>query len=367
MYSDPPGDARASHPFHMYDEITAQPEAVRRALQESQEHGVGAVRALAGARRIFVAGCGTSFHAAQCGAWFLEAFSAGKLEARAVQAYELLTYQPGLRPDDVVIAISHSGTTTMVRRVVDRAHRSGAETVAVTGFPESPLAKAARYVVPTGYAEERSWAHTVSYTASLTTLASLANDLATPEERLDLTQLPDVMADALTLEEMARRVAASTLLAERFREPSRIVIVGAGPNVATASEAKLKLLETSYVAADAFELEEMLHGPLAAVTQDSLLIVLAPAGRSTERLSSLVWAARELGTAPVVLSGSDNADAFEEAHRLLMPDLPEILSPIPYVVPLQLFSYFLAAGKGINPDLIHRDDERYRAARARYE
>src|SRR5579859_1753090 len=121
MYSDLPPDVRTSHPFHMYDEIRAQPEAVRQALQQSREHGAGAVRTLARARRVFVAGCGTSFHVAQCGAWFLEAFSAGKLEARAIQAYELLTYFSSLRPDDVVVTVSHSGTTTMVRRLIERA------------------------------------------------------------------------------------------------------------------------------------------------------------------------------------------------------------------------------------------------------
>jgi glucosamine--fructose-6-phosphate aminotransferase (isomerizing) len=111
----------------------------------------------------------------------------------------------------------------------------------------------------------------------------------------------------------------------------------------------------------------MLHGPLAAVDQDTLLILVAPAGSSTARAADLVRAAREIGTTPVVLAGEENAGAFEGAHRLVLPDVPEVLSPIPCVVPLQLFSYFLAVGKDVNPDLLHRDDERYRRARAQYE
>jgi glucosamine 6-phosphate synthetase-like amidotransferase/phosphosugar isomerase protein len=367
MYAKPPANARTRHPYFMYEEIKLQPEAVARSLSLAEEQGAEAVQTIARGRRIFLTGCGTSFHAAQVGAWFFQYFSQGKIDARAVQAYELVTYLPGLRPDDVVVGVSHSGTTTMTRRALDRARRAGADTVLVTGFPEGDGAVAGRAILPTGYGEEKSWAHTASYTAAVTSLAALANALAEPAERLDLSPLPDVVREAVRLEEMAHRVAASTILVERYREPARIVLVGGGPNVATAQEGALKLQETSYVPAAAFELEEMLHGPLAAVTSDTLLVILAPAGASIQRTLDLMRAARELETVPVVLGGGDTIEAFDVAHRLVLPDLPEVLSPIPYVVPLQLFSYFLAVGKDINPDLLHRDDERYRAARAQYE
>lgn len=365
MYADLPSGVRSRHPYHMYDEINAQPEAVARSLRLVEQHEAVA-GVIAGARRVFLTGCGTAFHAAQVGAWFLRSFSQGKIDARAVQSFELVEYLPGLRPDDVAVAISHSGATHMTLRALERAAQLGMETILVTGFPENAGGKLARHLVPTGYADEKSWAHTASYTATLTTLAALANALAEPAQRLDLSPLPQIMRDALQLEEMAHRMAGSTILVERYREPVRIVLAGAGPNAVTAGEGALKLLETSYVQATAHELEEMLHGPLAAVTAESLLIVIAPPGRSTDRAADLVRAARALETIPVVLASAANAEAFEEAHRLVMPELPEALTPIPYVVPLQLFSYFLAIGKDLNPDLLRRDDERYRAARAQY-
>ncbi|MBV9282866.1 MAG: SIS domain-containing protein [Chloroflexi bacterium] len=367
MYDNLPADVRTRHPFHMYDEIKAQPDAVARSLRLVEERGAGAVALLARARRVWVTGCGTSFHAACLGAWSLQAFSRGKVDARAVEAYELVTYQPGLRPDDVLLAVTHSGTTAMTLRALERAHRCGLETVVVTGFPQSPAGRAARQVVPTGYAEERSWAHTASYTAALATLAALANALAEPEERLDLSPLPAAVTEALQLEEMVHRLAAGAILAERYREPTQVIVVGGGLNAVTAREATLKLLETAYIPATAWELEEMLHGPLAAVGPDTLLILAAPTGSSTPRALDLVRAAREIGSTSVVLAGEENAGAFEHAHRLVLPDVPEVLSPIPCVVPLQLFSYFLAVGKDVNPDLLHRDDERYRRARAQYE
>jgi len=348
----------------MYDEIKAQPNVVRGALKSAAEHGAEAARLVAGARRLFLVGSGTSLHAAEGAAWMFRSFSRGTIDARAMQAYEFATYFPGVRPDDVVIAVSHSGVSTMTRRALERAQLTGAETVAVTGFLDSPIASVAGHVLPTGYEQERSWAHTASYTATLACLAAVANALAEPEEQLDLSPLPEVLAEALQLEELTHRIAAGLLLAEQSGGAARIVLVGGGPNAATAREGELKLLETSYVQASSFELEQMLHGPLAAVTPETLLVLIAPEGNSTERAVELSRAVHQLGVTPVVLTGSDSADRFEDAHRLLLSDVPEVLSPIAAVVPLQLFSYFLSVGKGLNPDLIHRDDERYRASRA---
>lgn len=366
MYGQLPEDIRDNHPYYMLEEIKAQPEAVARAISITQHGSADVVRLLAGARRVVVTGCGTSFNAAACGAWFLRGFSRGKIDARAVEAYELTTYLPGLRPDDVIVALSHAGTTSMTIAALESGRRAGCETVLITGFSETDAARVARHVLPTGYDQERSWAHTVSYTAALTTLATLANSLAVPEERLDLLPLSMVLTEALGLEGIAHRLAISVIEAEGRLGPPDVVVAGAGPNVFTAWEARLKLQETSFTRAAASEIEEMLHGPLAAATPDTLLIVIAPGERSTERALDLTRAAEAIGMTPVVLCGEGNAERFENAHCLVLPDVPEIISPIPFVVPLQLFAYYLAAGKGINPDLLHRDDERYLAARAQY-
>lgn len=367
MYSNLPTDIRDEHPYHMYEEIRLQPEVVARSVLLAQQHGAPAVRAVARSHRVFLTGCGTSLHAARVGAWMLALLSRGKIDARAVDAFDLVSYLPGLRPDDVVIAVTHSGGTTMTVRALERTRRAGAESIVVTGFDESPAGRLGHYVLPTGYGEERSWAHTASYTAALASLLTLANDVAVPEERLDLSPLRDVMEHALGLEEMAHRMAASSIIAERYRGAVRIVVVGGGPNAVTAQEAVLKFLETSYAQAEAFELEMMLHGPLAAITPETLLIIVAPEGPSADRAAALARAAHAIGTVPVVLTSSEHVGRFEDAHRLVLPDVPEIISPLAAIVPLQFFSYFLAVGGGANPDLLHRDDERYRAARAQYD
>jgi glucosamine--fructose-6-phosphate aminotransferase (isomerizing) len=174
------------------------------------------------------------------------------------------------------------------------------------------------------------------------------------------------MRAALEVEEIAHRLAAGMLLAERQGSPTDMILVGGGPHAATAREGVLKLLETSYARASAFGLEEMLHGPLAAVTPDTLAILIVPSGRTIERAAGLVRALGAIGCGSIAIVGEDSAEAFEDIHRIVLPEVPETIAPIPFIVPIQLLAYFLAVGKGVNPDLLHREDERYRAARSAY-
>jgi len=366
MYDELPADIRPGHPFHMYDEIHLQPQAVSESLRLAIRHGSPIVAALERARRVIVTGCGTSFHAALGAAWLLRSFTRGRVDARAIEAFELVQYGADMRPDDVLIAISHSGTSTMPIRAMQRAREVGAETVLITGLPESEARNVAHYVLPTGYPGEKSWAHTISYTAALASAAAIANVLADSSEKLDLSPLTDVVADALRSEDTAHRMAASVLLSEQENGPARLVFVGGGAHHATAREATLKFLETSYIFTTAWELEESLHGPLAAVTPETAVVLIVPAGSSSDRAVELSRALAEIGCTPFAIVGESNAARFDHAHRLVLADVPEILAPISTVVPLQLFSYFVAVGKGQNPDLIHRGDERYLKAAGQY-
>jgi glucosamine 6-phosphate synthetase-like amidotransferase/phosphosugar isomerase protein len=221
MYDELPADIRPGHPFHMYDEIHLQPQAVSESLRLAIRHGshCGGIER---ARRVIVTGCGTSFHAALGAAWLLRSFTRGRIDARAIEAFELVQYGADMRPDDVLIAISHSGTSTMPIRAMQRAREVGAETVLITGLPERGQergALCAAHRLPW----EKSWAHTISYTAALASAAAIANVLADSSEKLDLSPLTDVVADALRSEDTAHRMAASVLLSEQENGPARLV------------------------------------------------------------------------------------------------------------------------------------------------
>jgi glucosamine--fructose-6-phosphate aminotransferase (isomerizing) len=258
------------------------------------------------AGRVLFTGCGTSFHAAQTG-------------GEAVQALELV-----LRPErdaDVLVAISHEGGTPLTLEAV-RAWRG--ETWLITGAPESETAKVVDEVVIATPGIEESWCHTVSYTCAVAAIRALLGE--------DVSRLPDAVAAEL----------------ERPAEPSdheRFLVAGAGRDWPTAQEAVLKLREGAFVAAEAHHTEQLLHGHLAAVDESVRCFVLEGEGRAAERARDAVAALTELG-----------------CHVELVPTR----HPVVDIVRFQVLTLALAERRGVNPDHIRTDDERWKRARAAY-
>ena len=167
MYTSP-DEVRDAHPYFMYDEIKGQPAIHRTVVAPCA--GVRS-RAFSLARH-GPGGCFWSVPALHCmqprsAPGSFAPFLAARSRRRPCSRLKWSPYLPGLRPDDVVVAVSHSGTSTMTIRALERARRSGVETILITGFPESEAARVAQHVLVTGYDEEHSWAHTASYTAAL--------------------------------------------------------------------------------------------------------------------------------------------------------------------------------------------------------
>ncbi len=254
-----------------------------------------------GVRRLFT-GCGTSFHAAQTG-------------GEAVQALELVLRSE--RDADLLVIVSHEGETPMTLEAA-RAWR-GTRWL-VTGKAESPLASLCDEVIVCTPELEQSWCHTASYTCAVAAIDALAGN--------EIGWLGDAA-------EAAEGFSASPH--ERF------LVAGAGRDWPTAQEAVLKLREGAFVAAEAYETEQLLHGFLAAVDESVRAFVLEGEGRAAERAAAAAAALRELG-----------------CDVTLVPTR----HPAADIVPFQKLTVALAELRGVDPDRIHRDDERWARAAA---
>jgi glucosamine--fructose-6-phosphate aminotransferase (isomerizing) len=251
-------------------------------------------------------GCGTSFHAAQTGGW-------------AEQALELV-----LRPRraDVLVAVSHEGDTPLT---LEAARAFNGPVWLVTGKPDSPLGQLAHMVVIATPEVERSWCHTASYTCAVAALAALRGE--------DISLLPGAVEEALDDR-------------EPVSEHERFLITGAGRDWPTAQEAALKLREGAFVAAEAHQTEQLLHGHLAAVDESVRAFVLEGEGRAAERAAGAAAALQELG-----------------CETTLVPTV----HPAVDIVRFQLLTLDLAEARGVDPDRIRRDDPRWERARAVYD
>jgi glucosamine--fructose-6-phosphate aminotransferase (isomerizing) len=357
-----PAQVRAAHPYFMYDEIISQPLALRTAI----EQGAKAAEwpgLFAGRSTVYLTGCGTSFHAAMVGEHWLRTLGVAQ-HVRAAEAFELALGNFSLSADDALIAFSQGGGKSRTLEAARLAKKSGASVLAVTGHQDSPLAGVADALLWTGVVSDISWAHTVSYSAALAGFLRLALN-ADGEKELDIVaelgRVPDAIAAYL------RDQTAIRALTRQFLRQRRVFLAGSGVNLATALEGALKMRETNYAHADGIGVEYFLHGPVSSLDSASLLIAIAPSGAARQRAIEVLSAARTIGAATLALGEVGDAGVAAASDAMIeLPPLYELLTPLLYVVPLQLLAYWQSVELGVNPDLIRRDQQPYLEARRQY-
>jgi glutamine---fructose-6-phosphate transaminase (isomerizing) len=305
-------------------------------------------------------GNGTAYYSAVMGSQVL---SLSNRDWRAIQAFELVNYQSDPRKKSpVAIGVSHSGITKSTVDALSRERSWGAKTIGVTHFPDRPISQVSDITLVIGDGPDKSRCHTKAYTNSAAAVFGLSLAFAEPltrELQSVKKEFETNLAGELELtisrtEEVAKKAASE------LRGVSKIFFAGAGPNFVTAKEAALKNKEASYLAAEGMELEEILHGPAMSFDRQTLVVVLAPSGPSVERARDLFAASKKIGATTMVVSDSSN---FSADYEFLINQTHEYLSPFLSIIPLYLFSYFLAVERGTNPDYIHYLDQRYWDAR----
>ena len=350
---------RQGYPYYMHDCIQDQPEAIAKIL-DSQGAAANELAGLAsGARRVHVCGIGTSWHAALVGEHLFR--SVGLAEARAWHSFEFVSYPPPLSGDDLVIVMAHSGTKHYSGEALALAKASGASTALVTCLTSEAKLGQADVVLRTTY-RDRSSAFTISHTGAMTALAMVASKIAGGESLAEeLKSLPDAVAEALKTEQDVKSMVA------KVRDYGWYCFAGWGPNASTAYEAALKINEAAYDVTTAFQLEQFLHGPYVATDQRCAVTLIAPPGPGYGRAVEIGKAVKATGGGLAALVEEGDGEMSSVADAVVaLPKVSEALSPIVYLVPLQLFTYWLALDRSRNPDTFRLDDPAHLAAREHY-
>jgi glucosamine--fructose-6-phosphate aminotransferase (isomerizing) len=330
----PPGALMAA-------EIAEQPQALQRLLDD----GRNAIAEVADriARRpprfVLLAARGTSDHAALYAKYLFE-ITLG-LPAGLASPSTLTTYAS--RPDyrDVLwIAVSQSGGSPDLVDSTTAARAQGAVTLAVTNARGSALAQAADFHVDVLAGPELAVAATKSYTSELLALYLLVDAWAGGDGS-GAGPLPECAQEVLHL-------AVARELAPRYRFVERLVVTARGYAYATAREAALKMMETSYLSAHAFSGADLMHGPLAMVDEDRPVIAIVAPGRGGRALAPVLQRLRDR-RADVLVVGDVQAAPWA-AVRAPLPQTDEQVAPVLQILPLQQLAHAMAVARGYNPD-----------------
>ena len=331
----------------MLEEVREQPAALDRTLR-SELKKAEKLRAIFTKNRpklIMLAARGTSDNAAQFGRYLLELTTGIPVSLSAPSLFTLYD-TPMDFSGALCVAISQSGESTDTNVVLERARAGGAVTIGVTNEASSSMARLAEHVFLVRAGKEKSVAATKTYTGQVLCMYLLAYALGADLDPEDFRKIPEWVAQTLTLE------PAIAERAERYRFMQHAVVAGRGLNYANAFEFALKLMETCYVIAERFSSADFQHGPIAMVDQSFPMFLFAPSGVTWPGMRDMIAKLTTLKAETLLIRDQSNKDAAKlKAREIVLPmSLPELYTPIPYIIPAQLFAGRLAAVKGLNPD-----------------
>lgn len=331
---------------HVYHEIHEQPDVLARLFEREQETARQLAAAIAerGVTHVVIAARGTSDNAARYAKYVLGAQNGLPVALAAPSLFSIYKRPPRF-DGALVLGISQSGKSPDIVGVLAEARRQGALTAVITNTPGSDLAQQGDFVLDLGAGQERAVAATKTYTASLGAVALLCAALSDDDEMwAALRQAPDAVREALAVDDQVAE------LVKRYRYMTRSVVAGRGYNFATVFEIALKLKEMTYTVVEPYSSADFLHGPLAMIEDGFPVMVVAPQGAMLSHMMAFMQTLVEHRAEVICLSDAEDALALTPYGIRVPPAPPEWLSPLPMVVPGQLFAVHLAHTRGYDVD-----------------
>jgi glucosamine--fructose-6-phosphate aminotransferase (isomerizing) len=266
-------------------------------------------------------------------------------------------YGKSVNIESTILTVSQSGETADILAAVNAARQRAATVLGLTNAIGSTLTRVSRVYVGQQSGPEIGVAATKTFTSQLSVLAGLALRLAkqrgkVSQDEMDyladrLKKLPDTVDTVIrTQEEKVKQIA------RKYKDAKAFFFLGRGISTATAYEGRLKLMEIAYVPAMSFPAGESKHGPISLVEPGFPVVFICPKDETHKTLVGNVMEMKARGASIIAIieEGDEEIKRLADDYVELPKEIPEVLSPIPYIVPLQLLAYYMAVEKGYTPD-----------------
>jgi len=348
---------KQGYPHFMIKEIHEQPATLRNTLR-MQEHYLDLISTfLDRATEVFLVACGTSYHACLAASYMFSKLAF--LPTYPVFASEFVEqHGKSVNIDSTILAVSQSGETADTLAAVTCAQQRAATILSLTNVIGSTLTRVSRVYVGQQSGPEIGVAATKTFTSQLSVLAQLALRLSKKRGKISqdemdyiaerLEEIPDIVETIIqTQEEKVRQ------LAKKYKDAKIFFFLGRGVSTATAYEGRLKLMEIAYVPSIAFPAGESKHGPISLIEPGfPVVFICAKDGAHKTLISNIMeMKARGASIIAIVEEGDEEIKALSDDYVEVPKGIPEVLSPIPFAIPLQLLAYHMALEKGLNPDM----------------
>jgi len=347
---------KQGYPHFMLKEIHEQPATLRNTLR-LQEHYLDLMTTfLDRAHEVFLVACGTSYHACLAASYMFSKLAF--LATYPIIASEFMEqHGKSVNIDSTILAVSQSGETADTLAAVNCARQRAATILGLTNVIGSTLTRISRVYIGQQSGPEIGVAATKTFTSQLSVLSQLALRLAKKRGKISqdemdflaekMENLPDVVEEIIqTQEEKVKQIA------KKYKDAKTFFFLGRGISTATAYEGRLKLMEIAYVPAIAFPAGESKHGPISLIEPGFPVVFICPKDDTHKTLIGNIMEMKARGASIIAImeEGDEEIKKLADDYVEIPKGVPEVLSPIPYIIPLQLLAYYMAIERGHNPD-----------------
>lgn len=351
---------KGGYPDFMLKEIHEQPRVVRDTLAGRMSGNEIVIDELTLSRqelnfvdRVYIIGCGTSYHAGLIAKNLIEGWA--RIPTEVEVASEFRYRNPIITPTTMVVAVSQSGETADTLAAIRDARIKGAKVFGITNVLGSPVARESDGVIYTKANKEIAVASTKSFIGQVVSLTLLAMLLARVKGKLTLPQtrvLFGELADtAEQIEYILQDTTAIDEAARYFEGHTSALYIGRGLGAATCFEGALKLKEISYIHAEAYAAGEMKHGPIALLEDGFPIVAVATQSPTYDKTLSNLAESKTRGATIIAIATEGDEEIKKIADYVIyIPRVRDSFMPITASVPLQLLARSVAVARGCDVD-----------------
>ena len=307
-------------------------------------------------RRVYVVACGSAYYVGCLGKYILE--KTCRLAVEPVLASEFRYATPVLGEDTLVLIISQSGETADTLAALKEAKRQGARTLAIVNVVGSAIAKAADDVIYTWAGPEIAVATTKAFSTQLSVVYLLALYISQlldtlPREDYDaICRELETLDDKITLALSEKNVEKLRYYAEQYHKVHDAFFIGRNVDSAVCLEGSLKLKEIAYIHSEAYAAGELKHGPISLIEEGTLVVALATVDELFDKTMSNVKEVKARGADVLAVTTESHLQEIRKTASsvVTVPDAHPLLQPSLTVLPLQVFSYYVALLRGCDVD-----------------
>lgn len=347
---------KQGHRYFMLKEIMEQPQSLMYGLRLQEQYIDLLTTFLDRGKDIFLLAAGTSYHSCLAASYIFSKIP--KLTAYPIVSSEFIEqYGSTVGIETVVLSVSQSGETYDTLKAIEHARMQAATVLGITNTVGSTLTRVSRAYLIQQSGPEIGVAATKTFTSQVLVLTQLALRLAKFRGKLSQDELDELEEKLYLIPDWVEQVLKNNIqrieeLTENYKDKNLFLFLGRGIGSAVALEGRLKLLEITYIPCLAYPAGESKHGPISIIEEGVPCVFICPQGSTHNEIIGSIMEMKARGAYIISICEENDEEIISLSDDVIKvpKGIPEVLSPIPYIIPLQLLSYYISIKKGLDPD-----------------